>query len=178
MCEYTIRQAVPEDAKKLSQLIRRCMQTYRRESGISESVLESLHESVETVADRIGRNRCLCYFDGDEPVGTITLARVNNPMRYSFSTITEEYLSNYKSCVYISRFAVDDDLRGTGLGVKLMQTALSEPEALESGLAMLHTAVANRRMHEFYHNRGFVMLDSENSRGYERGLYIHAILDM
>lgn len=171
MGEYELRIAEPSDAEALSGLIRMAMKTYRTESGITSDVLESLHESVETVADRIRHNRCLCFFDGDKPVATITLGKVDNPMRYSFSLRTELFLSSFEKCVYISRFAVADNLRGTGLGVKLMEVALSEPEIAESKLVLLHTAVRNKRMHSFYINRGFKLLASETSRGYKRGLY-------
>ncbi|MBQ1894111.1 MAG: GNAT family N-acetyltransferase [Clostridiales bacterium] len=175
MGEYELRIAEPSDAEALSGLIRRAMKTYRAESGITSDVLESLHESVETVADRIRHNRCLCFFDEDKPVATITLSKVDNPMRYSFSATTEAFLSRYTACAYISRFAVADELRGTGLGVKLMEAALSENISVRTGLAILHTAVANVRMNEFYANRGFKLLDSEESRGYERGLYVNIL---
>lgn len=171
MSELVLRQAVPEDAAALSRLIRRSMQTYRKESGITSDVLESLHESIESVTDRISHNRCLCFFDGDTPVATITISKTDNPMKYSFSATTEAFLSRYKGCAYISRFAVADELRGTGLGVKLMESVLDEPISRQTGLVLLHTAVANKRMNDFYANRGFVLVDSEESRGYERGLY-------
>lgn len=171
--DLTIRRALVDDAEGISQLIRNAMVTYKRDSGISGDVLESLHESVESVATRIKYSRCLCLYSEEKiPVGTITITAVSNPLKYSFSEKTEAFLRKYKSCGYISRFAVDDSVRSTGLGVKLIEAALECPEATESGIVLLHTATANKSMNEFYKNRGFYLLDSEKSRGYERGLYV------
>ncbi len=169
-----MRRAVPGDAEKVSALIRDAMESYRRDSGISRDVLESLSESVESVAHRIRRHRCLCLFDGEKIVGTITLSVCHNPMKYNFSRKTEYLLSTHNKCGYISRFAVSDELRQTGLGARLMNEALSTFNAERIELVLLHTAVANRKMREFYLASGFELIDSENSRGYERGLFAYS----
>ena len=173
MAELVIRQAVPGDGEELSHLIRESMESYRRDSGITRGVLESLNESVESVEDRIKRHRCLCLIDREKIVGTITISVCDNPMKYSFSPKTSILLSEYDRCGYISRFAVADDLRKTGLGLKLMNEALGFCAHMELDLVLLHTAVANRRMKDFYSSSGFLLVDSENSRGYERGLFAY-----
>ena len=54
-----------------------------------------------------------------------------------------------------------------------MNEALRLPIFTRSGLVLLHTAVSNVKMRDFYANRGFIVLDSEDSRGYERGLFAY-----
>jgi GNAT superfamily N-acetyltransferase len=169
--QIIIREAVTEDAKKVSVLIKDAMEHYREASGIRHDVLESLTESVESVKERIRRHHCLIATRDGEPVGTITVSYCDNPMKYSFSSTTARTLTQYKDCAYISRFAVLEELRDTGLGVTLMNEALRLPVSTRSGLALLHTAIANTKMKEFYLNRGFLILDSEDSRGYERALF-------
>ena len=171
--EIIIREAVPEEAGKLMELIREAMEFYRMNSGINAEVLESLTESIDSVRERIRRHHCLVAECKGEPVGTITVSYCDNPMKYSFSVQTRRTLSEYKDCAYITRFAVAAPYRDTGLGVSLMNEALRMPVAARSGLALLHTAVSNIRMREFYFNRGFILLDSEDSRGYERGLFAY-----
>lgn len=172
---FVIRQAVEYDAEEISLIIKESMAHYRDESGIKGDVLESLTESKESVLERIRTKRCLCIFDcfeGEEKlVGTITIHKVNNPLKYSFSDKTMDFLSKYESCAYISRFAVATTVRKGGLGGRLIDYALTCPEVSETRLVILHTAVSNRQMKDFYFNRGFELLDSENSRGYERGLF-------
>lgn len=170
MSSFEFRRAVPEDAEKLSHLIKNAMVTYCVESSIPEDHLESMTEEVETIRDRIENNYCLCCFDGEEPVGTITLSLVFNPLKFNFSDKTMEYLSGIELAGYISRFAVRRDLRSTGLGIELMNGALELASRKGCGHALLHTAVTNTRMVTFYKNRGFEVIDSEQSRGYMRGL--------
>ncbi|MCQ2532225.1 MAG: GNAT family N-acetyltransferase [Saccharofermentans sp.] len=171
MPDVVIRRATIEDAPKIALLTRRAMLSYQEDSGIKGNVLESLTESIESVEERITTGRCLCLYDGDNILGTITITRCPNPMKYSFSRKTEEFLSSFSSCGYISRFAVAVELRKTGLGRKLLDAALSSPETDGTGLVLLHTAIANTRMTNFYLNRGFDLIDTEKSRGYERGLF-------
>lgn len=168
-----IKRATIKDAESLSKLIRNAMASYKHDSGIAGDVLESMSESVESVARRIRNSRCLCIYDEENnPIGTITIRKINNPLKFSFSDKTESYLSRFPQVGYISRFAVDSKSRNTGLGVNLIEAALASPEAQETGVVLLHTAVANEKMDRFYHNSGFYLLDSESSRGYERGLFV------
>lgn len=182
---FYVRKAVDSDAEAIAKIVRESMAYYKTESGIKGDVLESLTESIESVRERIRTQHCLCVFEHHEAeitasdgieteyelLGTITVNEIKNPLKYSFSKKTYDLLSQYSSCAYISRFAVSAKARKTGLGVKLMDYALSCPECTNSGLVILHTAVSNRPMKDFYFNRGFELLDSEPSRGYERGLF-------
>ncbi len=170
MSSFEFRRAVPEDAEALSHLIKGAMVTYCEESEIPEDHLESMTEEVSTIKDRIANNYCLCCFDGDEPVGTITLSLVFNPLKFNFSDKTMDYLKDIVIAGYISRFAVRRDLRSGGLGVDLINAAIELADRKGCDCALLHTAVNNMRMVAFYKNRGFEVIDSESSRGYLRGL--------
>jgi len=170
MSEYVIRQATENDAELVSALIKEAMATYASDSHIPQNRLESLTESTETVKDRIRHSNCLCVWDDKTPVGTITLSIVNNPMKYSFTDKSEDYLRHYTKVGYISRFAVKDELRKTGQGIILINEAVKNAEANLCDLVLLHTSVENPALVAFYRNRGFALIDSEHSRGYERGL--------
>lgn len=167
----TLSKALPSQAQQVSALIKEAMLTYSKESGISPDLLESMRESVESVAFRIKNNTCLCLFEGDLPVATITLHVSDNPMKYSFSLDTQKYLEQHSTVVYISRFAVSDRFRGTGLGLKLLQAAIDFAKANGADVLLLHTARSNEVMTTFYQNRGFEILDIETSRSYPRALF-------
>ena len=171
--DIIIREAFPEEASAIRDLTVKAMEFYRQNSGINKDVLESLTESVESVKERIRRHHCLVAASAGTPLGTITVSYCDNPMKYSFSVQTGRTLSEYRDCAYISRFAVSERFRDTGLGVALMGEALRTPVVTRSGLALLHTSVSNVKMRDFYFNRGFILLDSEDSRGYERGLFAY-----
>lgn len=171
MPDISIRKATEKDAPELRALIRDAMESYRKDSGIPVGLLESLNESVESVAHRIRHGNCLVLCDGSRIIGTVTLTFPVNAVKYSFSDYTEELLSSLSNVGYISRLAVADSARKTGLGLLLMRSALNEAASAGAEHVLLHTAAENRRMKDFYFSLGFRLLDSEHSRGYERGLF-------
>jgi GNAT superfamily N-acetyltransferase len=166
-----IRQAGVYDAKGVSRLLRSAMLTYCADSGISSSMLEAMTESVESVADRIKRQTCLIAETDGEIVGSICIKECPNPLVYNFSDKTYEYLKNAGNCSYISRFAVIQNYRKTGLGIDLISIAIDMARENGSSTVLLHSAASNANMVDFYGKRGFVLIDSENSRGYMRGLF-------
>lgn len=174
---FTLRQAKREDAPLLSILIKDSMRSYSYNSGIDPSILDSMHERVEDLVEKLKTHTCLCFFDVDNrPVGTITLQIRDDVNHFSFSDTTKEYLAPYKKVLYISRFAVADTLRGTGIGKELLDNAFLFGTEKGADIALLHTAIANKGRVEFYKNRGFELIDSEDKRGYERGLFAYTLL--
>jgi len=170
-----LKRAEPKDAFKISTLIRSAMSSYQKDSGIPQNMLESLSEDVTTVEDRIKNNICLCFWDGPEPIGTITLSVTDTPVKYSFSKKTSEELGEIQKAGYISRFAVRGDQRTSGIGIKLLEEAECEAKALGCTALLLHSAAENKNLRDFYKNRGFTVLDTDKSRGYKRGLFIKSI---
>lgn len=169
--DLVTRTATSRDAAAIQQLLRTAMLTYCAESEISTMMLEAMTESLESVEERIRNNNCIGVFDGDEAVGTITTGITNVPVRYSFSSKTEQFLSDFSQAAYVSRFAVIQGKRRVGLGVSLM--AASEEFSKKSGceVMLLHCSTVNKKMTAFYNARGFKLIDVENSRGYPRGLF-------
>ena len=172
MTGLTLRLAYPEEAYKIALLIRGAMLSYSKDSDIPKGMLESLSESVESVADRISHGRCLCFWDGPEPVATVTLTVMANPVKYSFSDKTMTALSDIAPAGYISRFAVRSDLRDSGLGIKLLDAAENMARDIELKGLFLHSSTDNKSLSRFYGKRGFEIIDREHSRGYNRGLFI------
>ena len=166
-----IRIANVSDAEGVSRLLRSAMLTYCADSGISASMLEAMTESVESVADRISRQTCLIAVSGGEIVGSICIKECPNPLVYSFSDTTYDFLKSIKKCSYISRFAVLENYRKTGLGIDLITRAIEMAKESGTDSVLLHSAASNKNMVEFYGKRGFDLIDSENSRGYMRGLF-------
>ena len=173
--QYNFRTANENDAPAISQLLHSAMITYCANSGVCASMLEAMIEDIAAVTDRIRTSHCFCYFSGNRAVATITLSELTTPLKLSFSDKTEHYLSQFSKVGYISRFAVSEDLRNEGLGIDLISrtTAFAREHGLEA--VLLHSAVSNRTMVEFYCNRGFVLIDHENSRGYPRGLFSYRL---
>lgn len=165
------RTATVNDAAAIQRLLRAAMLTYCADSGIKAGMLEAMTESIESVEDRIRNNNCIAVFDGETAVGTITAGITDTPLRYTFSEKTQKVLKGFSKAAYVSRFAVIQGLRREGLGIGLM--AECEDYARKSGcdVMILHCSTKNAKMTAFYNARGFELIDSENSRGYPRGLF-------
>ena len=170
-----IRIANVSDAEGVSRLLKSAMLTYCADSGISSSMLEALTESIESVADRISRQTCLIAVQDGEIVGSICIKDIPNPLVYSFSDKTYKYLENAGHCSYISRFAVKESYRKTGLGIDLITRAVELSKEKGYRFALLHSAASNKNMVDFYGKRGFDLIDFEESRGYMRGLFANKI---
>ena len=170
-----IRIATVNDAAEVSRLLKSAMLTYCADSGISSSMLEAMTESIESVADRISRQTCLVAETGGKIVGSICIKECPNPLVYSFSDKTFEYLNDLGRSFYISRFAVLEKYRKTGLGIDLMARAVELAAGSGADCILLHSAATNKNMVEFYGKRGFELIDSENSRGYMRGLFANRL---
>jgi len=168
---YTFRIADVSDAPGLSRLLKCAMKTYCEGSGISASMLEAMNEDIPTIEDRIKRCTCLCCTEGEDIVGTITFNTIDTPQRLSFSDKTLDYLSGFSRVGYISRFAVREDLRNSGLGIELVNRAVELAVKENCGAVLLHSSATNKSMVEFYKKRGFELIDHEDSRGYDRGLF-------
>ena len=166
-----IRIASVNDAPEVSRLLRSAMLTYCADSGISSSMLEAMTESIESVADRITRQTCLVAEKDGSIVGSICIKECPNPMVYTFSDTTCDFLQNAGKSFYISRFAVLEQFRKTGLGIDLISRAVEYARENGAECILLHSAATNKNMVEFYGKRGFKLIDSENSRGYMRGLF-------
>lgn len=134
-------------------------------------MLEAMTESVESVEDRISKQTCLVAESEGKIIGTICIKRVENPLVYSFSDETFAFLEKAGLSFYISRFAVKQSFRKTGIGIDLMARALDIARESDAKSVILHSAATNKGMVDFYGNRGFELIDSENSRGYMRGLF-------
>lgn len=168
-----IRTAGISDAEEVSRLLKSAMLTYCADSGISASLLEAMTESVESVADRIAKQTCLVAECDGKIVGTICIKPVDNPLVYSFSDKTFRFLEEAGNAFYISRFAVKQRFRKSGLGIDLINRALEIAKDSGASCVLLHSAATNKNMVEFYGKRGFELIDSENSRGYMRGLFAY-----
>ncbi len=171
-----IRIAGISDAAEVSRLLKSAMLTYCADSGISSSMLEAMTESIESVADRISRQTCLVAVSDGKIVGSICIKKVDNPLVYNFSDKTFGFLEKAGLSYYISRFAVIQNYRKTGLGIDLITKALDIAREAGADCVLLHSAATNRNMVEFYGKRGFKLIDSENSRGYMRGLFANQIV--
>ncbi|NCA99643.1 MAG: GNAT family N-acetyltransferase [Clostridia bacterium] len=150
--DIIFRQAVPADSTELLKLIQWAMQVYAAKSGIT-TPLDAFSETVFDLEQQIARDHVIVAEHKHALIGTVRLVR-RSPDQ-----------------AYFTRFAVHPHLQQTGVGRLLFQAA--EAWLLQNGFSIveLHTALTNETLVNFYQSRGFVLVETDSSRGYPRGLF-------
>jgi ribosomal protein S18 acetylase RimI-like enzyme len=150
--DYRVRQAVPADAPEILALITRAMALYVKNSGIT-SPLESQQESLDDHIRHIQGDHVLVVEQESHIVGTVRL------------------ILEPDGSAYFSRFAVQPQRQRGGVGRLLYQA--SEDWLREQGVRaiLLHTALSNQPLVDFYKARGFRLIEENSARGYPRGTF-------
>lgn len=153
MNRISLRRARPAEAAELHSLIRQAMAFYARDSKI-RTALDSDQESVTDLAVHIQHDIVLVAEEEGQLVGTVRLVRQN------------------KDTAWFTRFAVLPRRQGSGIGRQLLAAATRL--LLQDGCRqlLLHTALSNQQLVDFYQARGFRLVHSSNERGYPRGLFL------
>ena len=150
--EIKFRKAVQSDSAELLKLIQWAMQVYAAKSGIT-TPLDAMQETLADLEQHIARDHVIVAEHKNALIGTVRLVRAG-PDR-----------------AYFTRFAVHPHLQQTGVGRLLYQAA--ERWLLQKGFRTveLHTALTNDQLVSFYQSRGFDLVETDQSRGYPRGLF-------
>lgn len=182
-----IREAVPADAPELHRVVSEAMELYRIASGIPCGRLDAASETIADVRNAIGS---VPVFVAVLPDGSIagSVRLIGKSMReISGSDLLGKVCPGSDSCGkvcpepdsrvgYFSRFAVHEDLQGLGIGSLLYRAAEKQAIELHYSHLFLNTSLANRMMVSFYEKRGFVLIETDLSRGYPRGLFCKCIV--
>jgi len=173
----SVRAACPEDAKAIHRVVSLSMQVYCRNAGIPADKLDANSETVDDIREAILSVPFFAAINSNGSiVGSVRLLfkKVSSfgipelPGRLSLSP--DDFVP------YFSRFAVQEDVQGLGIGSLLYLAAEKEARDRHSTHILLHTAICNRVMVSFYEKRGFVLLFEDSSRGYPRGLFCKAVV--
>jgi ribosomal protein S18 acetylase RimI-like enzyme len=150
--EYHVRPAVPADAPAILDLIGRAMALYVRNSGIA-TPLESQQEKLEDHVRHIQTDHVLIAEQDGHIAGTVRL------------------ILEPGGLAYFSRFAVEPHRQRGGVGRLLYAAAEAWFHAQGVRSILLHTALSNQPLVDFYKSRGFRLIEENTARGYPRGTF-------
>lgn len=194
-----IREAIPADAPELHRVVSEAMELYRIASGIPCGRLDAASETIADVRNAIGS---VPVFVAVLPDGSIagSVRLIGKSIREITGSDSYEELGHEpdshvgklghgpdsnagklgagpdSNAGYFSRFAVHEDLQGLGIGSLLYRAAERQAIELHYSHLFLNTSLANRTMVSFYEKRGFVLIETDLSRGYPRGLFCKCIV--
>lgn len=169
--DILIRRLENRDIDAVLKAISEALDIYCKTAGILKSQIDAGRENIQTIQDMIASS----FFYGVELKGQIIgTIRLTFPCASELlsSEIQRELKIGEKdlSC-YISRFYVNPQFHGAGIGSRLIAFANDMAHNHKTIGLFLHSAVSNKDMLSFYQKRGFHLVFSENSRGYDRGLF-------
>jgi len=170
MPDMHVRVARYDEAGIICKLVHESMTSYCRDSGIPDDYIEATTETADVVRDAIASGVVFVALDQEEQIlGTCRL--YIRPKR-EFSSALPGSSENYSSRIaYFARFSVWDAYRGQGIGNDLLKYCEKIAQNTGCSHILLHTALSNKNMVSYYLSRGFEVISSDKSRGYDRGLF-------
>ena len=170
MPDIYVRKARLSEASVILKLVHESMSSYCRDSGIPDSYIEATSETLETIQNAISSGVVfVALSDEEEILGTCRL--YIRPRREMDKELAGVLTGVSSRVAYFARFSVWDQWRGQGIGNYLLSFCEKVARATMCSHMLLHTALSNEGMVDYYQTRGFTLLSSDDRRGYPRGLF-------
>jgi len=151
---YTIRKAIPSDAKQINALTKQAFRLYQDELRSGAPVL-ALSETDIDILDDIMHHSVYVAEDTDGKIlGAIRCCRLS------------------ASLAYIYRFAVEPQINNLGIGTDLLNHAVAECEVAGFTAIALHTNTKYYRLARYYYGKQFFVHSTDDSKGYIRALFV------
>lgn len=159
--KYTCRQGDLTDANEIHVLMQQAFANYamkKNDKKEQEKVINSaLREKLQDVKADLHNNVVLVLSDGEKIVASLRLEEISK----------KRYL--------LKRFAVLPEYQNQGLGTMLFKQAVDKLKELSAHYLQLYSSLENEKLICFYQGLGFNCLETDHSKGYERGLWVKTI---
>lgn len=146
---FEVKSATEEDIPAIHKITHDAFLKYCENAGLDYNI-EALNETYEDIRNDIDNKHVFVVRIDDQPVGAVRI----------------EILPNNEA--YLSRFAVADSNRNSGIGKILMSVVDKVMKQNNVKLLRLHTSAKVTALIRFYYGRGFYIANVEYSRGYPR----------
>ena len=146
---FEVKSATEEDIPAIHKITHDAFLKYCENAGLDYNI-EALNETYEDIRNDIDNKHVFVVRIDDQPVGAVRI----------------EILPNNEA--YLSRFAVADSNRNSGIGKILMSVVDKVMKQNNIKILRLHTSAKVTALIRFYYGRGFYIANVEYSRGYPR----------
>lgn len=146
---FEVKMATEEDIPAIHKITRHAFIKYCENAGLDFDIA-ALNESYDDIKADIENKKVFVVRIDDEPVGAVRI----------------EVMPNNEA--YLSRFAVDDSHRNSGIGKILMSVVDKVMRENNIKRLKLHTCSKVTALIRFYYGRGFYISNVDYSRGYAR----------
>ncbi|MEE1048737.1 MAG: GNAT family N-acetyltransferase [Clostridia bacterium] len=146
---FEVKYATEEDIPAIQKITKNAFLKYCEDAGLDYNIA-ALNETFDDIRDDIENKEVFVVRIDDEPVGAVRI----------------ELLPDNEA--YLSRFAVGNTHRNSGIGKILMSVVDKVMKENNVKRLKLHTCSKVTALIRFYYGRGFYISDVEYSRGYAR----------
>ncbi|MBQ7109363.1 MAG: GNAT family N-acetyltransferase [Clostridia bacterium] len=146
---FEVKVATEEDIPAIHKITRHAFIKYCEDAGLDFDIA-ALTETYDDIRADIETKNVFVVRIDDEPVGAVRVELQENNQ------------------AYLSRFAVDDSHRNSGIGKILMSVVDKIMKQNNVKLLRLHTCSKVTALIRFYYGRGFYISSVDYSRGYPR----------
>ena len=146
---FEVKVATEEDIPAIHKITRHAFIKYCEDAGLDFDIA-ALTETYDDIRADIKTKNVFVVRIDDEPVGAVRVELQENNQ------------------AYLSRFAVDDSHRNSGIGKILMSVVDKIMKQNNVKILRLHTCSKVTALIRFYYGRGFYISEVEYSRGYPR----------
>lgn len=146
---FEVKHATEDDIPAIHKITKDAFLKYCENAELNYNIA-ALNETLDDIRNDIKTKNVFVVRIDDEPVGAVRV----------------EILENGEA--YLSRFAVDDRHRNSGIGKILMGVVDKVMKQNGVKILRLHTASKVAALIRFYYGRGFYIASVDNSRGYPR----------
>jgi len=159
--KYKCRQGDLSDAEGIHILMQQAFADYAKKKNNEQSqekvINSALREELTAVKADLENNIVLVLSDEEKLIASLRLEEISR----------RRYL--------LKRFAVSPDYQNQGLGTMLFQQAVDKLKELNAHYLQLYSSLENKKLICFYQGLGFNCLETDHSKGYERGLWVKTI---
>jgi len=156
--KYTCRQCSEEDALQIHKLMQEAFADYGKSNDEKKKIINSaLKEEISDIYNDIKNNIVLVMIDSSKIIASLRLEEVSD----------KRYL--------LKRFAVKPDYQNQGLGSMLFKEAVETLKGIGAKYVQLYSSLENEKLIKFYKGLGFNCLETDQKKGYKRGLWVKTI---
>ena len=160
--KYDCRQATFSDAEAIQNLMQQAFADYavknKGKQNKKEIINSALREHLEDIKADLENNIVMVLIDGNKIIASLRLEEIRD----------KRYL--------LKRFAVAPSYQNQGLGTMIFQEAVKKLKEVNAHYLQLYSSLENKKLVCFYQGLGFNCLETDNKKGYERGLWIKTII--
>lgn len=156
--KYSCKKASLTDAEAIHILMQQAFADYGSSNHQQKEITNSaLEEKLQDIKTDLKENMVLVLTEDTKIVASLRLEEISE----------KRFL--------LKRFAVAPEFQNQGLGTMIFKEAVKELSRIKAHYLQLYSSLENNKLVNFYQGLGFNCLETDQKKGYQRGLWVKTI---